>query len=191
MGMISEVRSVVRYWWLFLLLGVLVLFFGLLVFALPGDGYGNLTPYFVIAFLMNGLFEGGFALSNRGLVQGWAWHLAGGAFDLLAAGVLYFTPVLAAVSLPLFAGCWLLLRSASIVGRCFDLPVIWPEKIWMAMLGFAGLAFSFLVLYNAPPPGSGLFLWTSCALLSIGLFYIFLGIHLRGWKDGVRPGHGG
>jgi len=183
MSMISEIRSVVRYWWLFLLLGALLMLFGLLVFDQPGMGYGNLTPYFVIAFLINGLFELGFALSNRGSVRGWIWHLAGGVFDLVAAGVLFFTPVLAAVSLPLFAGCWLLFRSVSIVGRCFDMPVVWQERIWMTVLGVAGLVFSFLLLYGAPPPVSGLFLWTGSALLSIGLFYIFLGIHLRGWND--------
>lgn len=182
--MISKLRSIVRYWWLFLLLGSLLISFGLLVLNFPGKGYGNLTLYFVVAFLVNGLFELGFALSNRGSVQGWGWHLAGGVFDLLAAGVLIIMPVLAAVSLRLFAGSWLMFRSISIVGRCFDLPVAWQERSWMTMLGVAGLVFSFLILYDAPPVGGGLFLWTGCALLSIGLFYIFLGIHLRGWNDG-------
>jgi uncharacterized membrane protein HdeD (DUF308 family) len=183
MSMISEVRSVVRYWWLFVLLGSLLIFFGLLVFDLPGLGYANLTLYFVVAFLINGLSELGFAVNNRGTVRGWVWHLAAGIFDLLAAGVLFFTPVLAAVSLPLFAGSWLLFRSIAIVGRCFDLPVAWEERLWMTMLGVAGLAFSFLVLYDASPVRGGLFLWTGCALLSIGLFYIFLGVHLRGLND--------
>jgi len=181
--MISQVKIVVRYWWLFLLVGMLLLLFSLLVLIEPGSGYGNLTPYFILAFVINGLAEVGFALGNRGIVPGWGWHLAGGLFDLLAAGVLFFTPVMAAVSLPFFAGFWLLFRSISIAGRCFDLPVIWPEKVWMVLLGIAGLVFSFLVLYNPVPATTGVSIWTGCALLCIGLFYLFFGIHLRGWKD--------
>ncbi|HVU94135.1 MAG TPA: DUF308 domain-containing protein [Puia sp.] len=184
MSMISEVRSVVRYWWLFLLVGMALLVFSLVVFGHPVASYGSLSPYFELAFVINGLAETGFALGNRRAVHGWGWHLAGGFFDLLVAGVLFFTPVLAAVSLPFFAGFWLLFRSISIAGRCFDLPVIWQEKVWMALLGVAGLVFSFLVLYNPVPGNDGLSLWTACALLSVGLFYLFFGIHLRSWKDG-------
>jgi uncharacterized membrane protein HdeD (DUF308 family) len=166
-----------------LLLGVTLLLFSLLVFAHQAISYGNLAPYFELAFFFNGLAEIVFALANRHMVHGWGWHLAGGLFDLLVAGVLFFTPVLAAVALPFFAGFWLLFRSVSIVGRCFDLPVIWQEKMWMVLLGVAGLVFSFLVLYYAAPTAGGISLWTGCALLSIGLFYLFFGIHLRGWND--------
>jgi uncharacterized membrane protein HdeD (DUF308 family) len=184
MSMITEIKSITRYWWLFLPLGLVLIAFGLLVFTYLGTSYGNLAPYFVIAFLVNGVAETGFALANHHTIHGWGWHLAGGIFDLLAAAVLFFTPVLAAVSLPFFSGFWLLFRSISIAGRCFDLPVIWQEKLWMALLGTAGLVFSFLILYNPIAGRDGITLWTGCALLSIGLFYLFFGIHLRGWKNG-------
>lgn len=182
--MISDVRNIIRYWWLFSLLGGVLIFFGVLVFNCAWAAYPRLTSYFIIAFSLNGLFEIGFAMANRQIVRGWGWHLAGGLFDLMAAAVLFFTPVLAAVSLPLFAGFWLLFRSISIVGRCFDLPMNWQEKLWMMILGGAGLVFSFLILYHPVAGSSGLVKWTSLALLSIGLFYMFLGIHLRRWNPG-------
>jgi uncharacterized membrane protein HdeD (DUF308 family) len=112
-------------------------------------------------------------------VHGWGWHLAGGIFDLVIGGILLTNPVLAAVSLPLFAGIWLLFRSIAIIGRCFDLPLQWPEKMWMGVLGTTGLIFSLMIFYS---PGLGVFsvvVWAAFALISIGLFYIFLGLHLR------------
>jgi len=181
MSLLSDVRTVIRYWWIFLLLGTLLLVFGVLVFTFPATAYADLTLYFVIAFAFNGLFEVVFAISNHKTVPGWGWHLAGGIFDLTAAAVLFLTPVLAAVSLPLFAGFWLLFRSISIAGRCFDLPVIWPEKAWMLALALGGVVFSFLILYYPVLGAFSLIVWTGCALLTLGLFYIFLGLHLRGW----------
>ncbi|HLZ89083.1 MAG TPA: DUF308 domain-containing protein [Puia sp.] len=183
MSIISDVRTVVRYWWLFLLLGCLLIFFGILVFNSPSAAYAQLSIYFVIAFVINGLFEVGFALGNRLSVRGWGWHLAGGLFDLLAAGVLYFTPVVAATSLPFFAGFWLLFRSIAIIGRCFDLPVVPLERAAMLTVGAAGLAFSFLVLYYPVTGSYMLIFWTGCALIAIGLFYVFLGMHLKRWSN--------
>jgi uncharacterized membrane protein HdeD (DUF308 family) len=182
MNLISEVRAVVRYWWLFLLLGALLIGFGLLVFTFPGAAYADLTLGFILTFIINGLLETGFALTNHKAHSGWGWHLAGGLLDLAAGVTLFFTPILAAISLPVFAGLWLLLRSAAIVGRCFSLPVIWPEKAWLMTLAAGGLVFSFLILYYPVAGAYGLILWTGCALLTIGLFYIFLGLHLRRWN---------
>lgn len=182
MSLLSDVRAVVRYWWIFLLLGPLLILFGILVFTFPAGAYSSLTIYFIVAFALNGLFELGFAIANHRTVSGWGWHLSGGMFDLTAATVLYFTPILAAVSLPLFAGFWLLFRSISIVGRCFDLPVIWPEKAWMLALALGGVVFSFLILYYPVLGAYSLILCTGCALLTLGLFYTFLGIHFHGWS---------
>jgi uncharacterized membrane protein HdeD (DUF308 family) len=183
MTIISDVRQVIRYWWVFLLSGCLLVLFAILVISLPLAAYAGLAIYFVLTFVINGLFEIGFAFSNRRAVHGWGWHLAGGLFDLLAGAVLFFTPVLAAVALPLFVGFWLLFRSISIIGRCFDLPVIWQERLWMLVLGVAGLVFSFLILYNPALGVLTLIALTACALTMIGLFYIFLGLHLRRWGN--------
>jgi uncharacterized membrane protein HdeD (DUF308 family) len=182
MSILANVRTVIRYWWIFLLLGTLLIIFGALVFTFPAKAYADLTLFFILAFALNGLFELVFALTNHKKIAGWGWHLAGGIFDLAAAAVLFFTPVLAAVSLPLFAGFWLLFRSIAIVGRCFDLPVTWPEKAGMLTLALGGVVFSFLILYYPVLGAVGLILWTGCALLTLGLFYTFLGLHLRGWR---------
>ena len=183
MNLISDIRTVVRYWWLFLLLGSLLIAFGLLVFSFPATAYADLTVLFIVAFFVNGLLETGFAISNHRLHSGWGWHLAGGLLDLAAAAVLFFTPILAAISLPFFTGLWLLFRSVSTIGRCFSLPVIWPEKAWLMALATGGLVFAFLILYYPVLGAYGLILWTGCALLSIGLFYLFLGLHLRRWNQ--------
>src|SRR5579859_4754812 len=108
---ISDIRQVIRYWWIFPVSGTLLILFSVIVFIHPAATYAGLSIYFEIAFVVNGLLEIIFALNNHHSIQGWGWHLAGGIFDLLVGLLLVSNPVLAAVSLPLFAGFWLLFRS--------------------------------------------------------------------------------
>ena len=179
MKIITEIRSVVRYWWIFIVLGSLLILFGFLIFNHPVATFAELSIFFALAFIVNGLLEIAFALGNYRAVHGWGWHLAGGIFDLVIGGILITNPLLAAVSLPLFAGFWLMFRSIAIIGRCFDLPLVWPEKMWMGVLGTTGLIFSLMIFYN---PALGIFsvvVWAALALISIGLFYIFMGLHLK------------
>lgn len=179
MKIISEIRSVIRYWWIFIVLGSLLILFGLFIFNHPVATFAELSIFFALTFIVNGLLEIAFAMGNYRSVHGWGWHLAGGIFDLMIGGVLIINPILAAVSLPLFVGFWLMFRSIAIIGRCFDLPVIWPEQAWMTVPGIAGLVFSFMILYNPALGAFSIVIWASFALISIGLFYIFLGLHLR------------
>jgi uncharacterized membrane protein HdeD (DUF308 family) len=183
-NIISDFRTAARYWWLFLILGTVLILFGILVFANPGEAFAGLTIYFEIAFLVNGLLEISFAVSNHRTLHGWGWHLAGGIFDLMVGVLLTANPILAASALQYFAGFWLMFRSISVVGRCFDLPTIqWPERFWMLGLGLAGLFFSFMILYNPVLGAFTLITWTALALMAIGLFYIFLGFHFRKATD--------
>jgi uncharacterized membrane protein HdeD (DUF308 family) len=183
-NMVSDLRQVARYWWIFLILGAVLIAFGILVFTNPADGYAGLTLYFELAFLLNGILEISFAVSNHRTLHGWGWHLAGGIFDLLVGVLLTANPVLAAVSLPYFAGFWLMFRSIAVIGRSFDLPTMKrPERLWMLVLGLAGLVFSFMILYNPVLGAFTLVTWTALALMAIGLFYIFLGLHFRKATD--------
>lgn len=176
----SEFRQAIRHWWLFLVSGTALIFFGIAVLAVPLAAYETLTGFFIAAFVLNGAAEMAFGLLNRPRINGWGWHAAGGIFDLAAGLLLASAPALAAVALPYFAGFWLLFRSISIIGRTFDLPgIVVPERTWLQLLGAAGLIFSFLILYNPAIGAFTLIVWTALALLAIGLFYLFLGLHLR------------
>jgi len=187
MAFISEIRQVIRYWWIFPTSGTLLILFGAIVFAYSAAAYAGLTIYFEIAFVVNGVLEIVFALSNFRSMHGWGWHMAGGIFDLLVGVLLVSNPILAAVSLPFFAGFWLLFRSVSIIGRVFDLTTMpWSERSLLLVLGAAGLIFSFMILYNPVLGALTLITWTALALFTIGVFYIYLGLHLRKLREEER-----
>lgn len=178
--LITDSRQIARYWWIFPITGSLLIFFSAIILDHPVAAFGTLTPYFIAAFFLNGLIEIFFVVSNQRSLQSWVWHLIGGLFDLAIGLLLLLDPVIAAASLPLVAGLWLLFRSIAIVGRFFDLPAgAWPDQAWILLLGLAGLGFSFLVLYNQSIGAFTLITWTTLALLSIGIFYIILGFYLR------------
>ena len=179
MNIITEIRQVVRYWWIFIVLGSVLIVLGLSVMNHPLATYAGLSVIFATIFIVNGLLEIAFGVGNYRSVHGWGWHLAGGILDLMIGALLVVNPVITAVALPYFVGFWLMFRSIAVIGRCFDLPVMWPEKGWLMLLGVAGVIFSFMILWN---PALGIFtlvVWTAFAFISIGLFYIFFGLHLK------------
>src|SRR5215469_9853954 len=96
MNMITDIRKVINYWWIFIVLGALLIIFGLIVMNHPVATFAELTIFFSIAFIVNGLLEIAFAISNYRSVHGWGWHLAGGILDLVLGLILILTPVLAA-----------------------------------------------------------------------------------------------
>src|ERR1700744_79573 len=179
MNLIAEIRHAVRYWWIFILLGCALILLGLGVMNHPVATFATLSVAFAIVFIVNGLLEITFAISNYRAVHGWGWHLAGGILDLMIGALLVVNPVITAGGPPHFVGFWLMFRSIAIIGRSFDLPLLWPEKGWLMLLGVAGVIFSFMILWN---PDLGIFtlvVWTAFAFISIGLFYIFFGLHLK------------
>jgi uncharacterized membrane protein HdeD (DUF308 family) len=153
--------------------------FSILVLTHAVTTFAGLAIFFQIAFAVNGLIEIGFVQINRRSLRGWGWHLAGGIIDL-AAAILLVNPVLAVVTLPVFAGGWLLFRSIAIIARSSLLAPTAPgQKGWMIMWGFAGLVFASFILYTPTSSVLPLLTWTGLGLLVIGIFYISLGFYLR------------
>jgi uncharacterized membrane protein HdeD (DUF308 family) len=186
---VSAVREAIRHWWIFLISGILFITLSVVILINPGITYLGLTIYFAMIFLLHGIFEIVFSLSNRKKLHSWGWYLAIGILDLIIGFILISNPLFAAAIVSVFIGFWLMFKSISIIARALDLQNHGVEG-WGFLLaaGALGIIFSFFVLFN-PEIGAGtLVLFTSLAFAVIGLFYIMMGIKLKGaheWKSPV------
>lgn len=179
MTTLSKIKNTVSYWWILLLTGIALILLGIYVFMNPLASYAGLSIYFAVALFFNGVFEITFSLSNRKSVNGWVWFLAGGIFDLIIGIFLILNPVVAAASLPLFVGLWLLCRNISIIIRSFDLKQAGlPDWGWLLVSGLGGVVFSVLIISNPIFGAGALVIWTALALFSVGALNIYLGIRL-------------
>jgi len=79
----KEIKEAVKYWWLLLLSGLILLAVGILVFASPATAYISLSILFGASILSIGFFETVFAISARKSLEGWGWTLAGGLLDIV------------------------------------------------------------------------------------------------------------
>lgn len=184
--LIETARRAVKNWWVSILIGVLALVVGVLCLTTPDSTLLALSMVFVVVFLLSGILEIVFALSNRDM-QGWGWGLAGGILDLIL-GILLLTLPLPVITLVLiyFVGFWLLIRSIWGIGIASDLSR-WKGSGWGWLLALAilGIIFSFL-FFISPVFGGGMIVWfASFAFLFYGIFRIYLGIRLKSFKNDI------
>ena len=185
--LLETARRTVKNWWVSVLVGVLAVILGIWCMATPDSTLVALTMVFVVMFLLSGMFEIVFAVTNRN-VQGWGWSLAGGILDLLL-GILLAALPLPVITLVLvyFVGFWLLIRSIWAIGLASDLSH-WRNSGWGWLLALAilGVIFSF-VFFLSPIFGGGMIVWfASFAFLAYGIFRIFLGIKLKSFKNDIH-----
>jgi len=178
---ISTINKSIRHWWIFLISGILFIAIAVLILANPQVSYLSLTIYFAIIFLLHGIFEIFFSISNRSTLHSWGWYFAIGILDLAIGFILIWNPLFAASIVSIFIGFWLMFKSISIIARSLDLQSH-GAKGWGYLLGAGalGIIFSFFILFN-PEIGAGtLVLLTSFAFAVIGIFYIMMGLKLKG-----------
>ena len=72
---IESARLKGKYWWSSLIIGILAFFIGILASIEPFATVGVLTLFFTANFLISGIFEIVFAISNRNNMGDWGWTL--------------------------------------------------------------------------------------------------------------------
>lgn len=188
-GLIESAKRKIKYWWVSLLVGVLAIILGVWSLLTPDLTLVAMTYVFICIFFINGISEIAFAISNRNLLRGWGWTLAGGIIEILFAILLLALPkVFLATVLVLLVGFWLLFRSIWSIGGACELQVLgvkgWGWSLAGAILSLL-IAFLFLL---SPAFFKGIFV---VALISVGFFIygmlrIYMAFRLRSIHKEVK-----
>ena len=176
----KQIKQSVKHWYLHLIIGLIFIAVGIWVFTAPIQSYIALTIVFSLSFLISGMMEIFFASSNRKVLENWGWTLALGILTALVGVMLIANPAISAVTLPLYVGFMLMLRSFWAVGSAFDLKD-YGVKGWGVSLfiGILGVLFAALIILKPAIGGMTLVIWTGLALLSSGAFNLFLASKMR------------
>ena len=113
---LEKSKRAIRNWWLVVALGVLMLAVGVAVFVFPDISYWAMSLIFGVLMLISGLSYIWLAATNQRGVVGRGWVMAGGIIELLLGVILTEAPGITAMTLPLFLGFWLLIRSFALMG---------------------------------------------------------------------------
>lgn len=177
----------VRNWYLILILGIALIFTGTWVFNTPLVSYAALATLFAFTFLLTGILEIIFAISNRKEMDSWGWSLVGGIIDFLLGILLISLPETSMLFLSFYVGFGVLFRSAFAIARAIDFKKL-NIGSWgiLLVLGIIGLIFSFVLIFNPVIAGLTIVLYTGMAFIVIGFFHILFSFQLRKVKKWLK-----
>ncbi len=144
--------SLTRYWWVFLLRGLLAVAFGVIAFAWPGLTLTALVIFFgAYAFVDGAFLIGGTIAAWRHMENHWLPMLQGSLG--IAVGILtYLNPAITALGLLIYIAAWSLATGVLEIVAAVELRKVIKGEIWLLLSGIASIVFSFLLMLF---PGAG------------------------------------
>ena len=183
--LLSSVRYAVKNWWISLIVGALAIILGIWCLASPLSTLIALSLVFAVTFIVSGLAEIVFALSNRKTINGWGWTLASGIVDLIFGIIIASMPIeIMALVLSYFVGFWILFRSIWGIGSAVELQKIGVTG-WGWTLAFAilGIIASFICIISPAFTATFIVIFMSVGFIMYGLFRIILSFKLKSIKN--------
>lgn len=177
---IASAVKAVKHWWLILIAGLIFIAAGIWVLATPLSAYLTLSTLFSVSFLVAGIFDVVFSVSNRKLMKGWGWNLVYGLVNLAIGMLLISNPVISIATLPMYVGITVLFRSLMAIGTSLDLSSYGlPGAGSLLLMSLLGVLFAFILLWDPNFAGLSLVIWTAMALLTAGSYSIYYSFQLK------------
>ena len=182
----KEIKEAVKYWWLLLLTGLILVAVGIWVFASPAAAYLSLSILFGASIFSVGFFETIFAISARRSLAGWGWTFGGGLLDIVIGAYLLTYPAVTMAIFPFVLGFWLLFRGFSAIGFSFDIrsygDLNWG---WFLVFAIGTIFFAFMILAVPAFGVANIIAWTGLSVIFAGVFRIILALRLKKWKSAI------
>jgi len=179
---VDSMKKAVKYWWVSLLVGILAIVMGVFCFTSPDISLLGLTYVFIVGFLLGGILDICFAVSNRNRLYGWGWTLAGGIFEILLGIILLTLPTPAITGIMVYmVGFWILFRSIWGISESCQLQILGVKGWgWVLALSILCLILSFIYLLS-PGFGKGIFVvaLAGSSMIVYGIFRIVMAFELR------------
>ncbi|MCA4782732.1 DUF308 domain-containing protein [Empedobacter stercoris] len=180
----KSIKNSVKYWWILLIIGLLFVGLGIYTFVSPVASYVALSVFFAVSFLFSGISEIVFSLSNKDEIDSWGWTLAFGIITAIIGFMLVINPILSLEVFAFYVGFLVLFRSISGISYAFELKN-YGVKDWGFSLFFAiiGLIISIILISNPQLAGLTAVMWLGLAIISSGIFAIFISFQLKRVKN--------
>ena len=180
--LLENSKRAIRYWWLYGIVGLLLVAAGILTFAYPARSYMSLAVIFGWFILCSGILEIVLSATDKGFVTGRGWMIAAGIIETVLGIILIFNVVLSAEVLPLFLGFWLMFRAFWAIGFGSDM---WSLEVrgsgWTIFFGVLLLLCSMWIVFRPLVFGvPAVITWVGISLLLAGAGAMSFAWQLRG-----------
>lgn len=186
-NIVEKVKKEMKYWWISPIIGILAIIIGIWCMVTPVVTIIALSYVFGITFLITGIFEIIFAISNRKYTNNWGWTLISGIIDLIFGIMILSLPApQMALVLSYFVGFYIMFQSIWAIGTSIELS---SRKIkgwgWLLTLAILGFILSIIFIFS-PIITSGFIIYLiSFAFMVYGVFRIYYGFRIKGIKNDI------
>lgn len=175
-----SVKQAVKYWWISPIIGIIAIILGIWCVADPLSTLAVIGAFFIAGFLVSGIFEIIFAISNRNTLKGWGWTLASGIVDIAFALLLLAIPMGTIAALLFLVGFWVMFQSIWLIGTSIELQRSGVKGWgWSLATGILGIILAFILITN-PLFAAGFIVYLlALSLILYGIIRIYYGFRLR------------
>ncbi len=175
-----------RWWWTFIVRGVVAILFGVLAFAAPGFGLGLLVGLFAAWALIDGVGNLLTGIRTRGQDRSWWLEILEGVVGVAAGVIALLLPSFAAEILILLIAAWSIVTGIIEIVLAVRLRTAIAGEVWMALAGVASILFGVLI-FLVPAVGALSIVWLIGSFaIAFGVFLVMLGWRLRGVDQMAR-----
>ena len=184
---ISAITGTIKNWWVFLIIGILLLIGSYYMFSTPVESFIGLAGLFSALILVSGLFRVFIALTNKDDIENFGLYLAGGVLDVIVGFILLKYPGITLVLFSFFIGFWLLFRGFNTISISFQVKKLEDSNWgWILLFGILVVIFAFMAIINPLIGASYLVITLALAIMFAGIANIFLAVRLRKVKSKVQ-----
>jgi len=174
------IKNTVKYWYLFFLIGLLLIGVGLWAIFFPSQSLVVIALVFSWAFLVSGVGEIFFAVSNRDQIDDWGWNLVSGIFGLTIGALMVLNPKISVTALSFYVGFLVFFHSLKTIILSFNLKkYLFVEWGNFLAIGIVGLLISVLLLARRSFTDWMIVIFASLGIITIGLTSIYFAFKLR------------
>ncbi len=182
--LLKTAQNAVKNWFLLLIAGILFVALGIYCFTQPVESYMALSVVFSVSFIVIGIAEIVFSISNSETLKNWGWMLFFGIASLVVGVLLVQNPDTSVYLMPFYIGFLLMFRSIGGISYALDMKdygiLDWGNVMLISVLA---LILSFVMLWNPDFAGGTIVFWTALSLIMIGALVIYISFQLKKIKD--------
>ncbi len=176
---ISGTVEIARWWWTFIIRGLVAVTFGVLAFLAPAWGIAVLVALFGVWALVDGVTGLVGGIRSRGRDRSWWLSILEGIVGIVAGVFAFLFPVQAAAALIFIIAAWAIVTGVFEIVAAIRLREQIKGEFWLGLAGVASILYG-VVIYLFPAAGALSIVWLIGSFaIAFGVFLLILGWRLR------------
>ena len=173
-------KQVMKYWWLVLIKGIILVGLSFFIFGHPVSALVGLALYIGISLMVTGILLVITGLSNRKEDDQWGWKLAEGIMDVVFAFILLSNPAVTATVFPFVVGFWMIFYGIMMFVGSFGNKKDGDKSWWMNLLGgILNVIVGYIIMNDIIAGAFAITFWIGTGILIFGIVNISAAFRMK------------